>query len=106
MSITGSKGRLEAAEFQSGYQAVEPFQRIRVFDMAGNITTHEVKKQSGLHGGGDVRLRRILFGDGDEGNLDLMADSIEGAKSLLIGACANLSIKQNKKITISEEIVL
>lgn len=102
LTITGSQGRLEAEEFYSGPRASEPFETIRIYHPSGDITSYGVKKGSGAHGGGDSRLRQMLFISGQEDPLGRMAGSIDGAKSLLIGACANLSIAKKRTVDVKE----
>lgn len=106
LSIIGSNGRLEAEQFSSGTRINERYNQIRIFDLSGNITTHDVLKSGGGHGGGDERLLQMLIVGGQPDVLNCMASSIEGAKSLLVGACANISIKKRKMINIKEEIIL
>jgi len=56
----------------------------------------------GGHGGGDEKLRAMLFEGGIEDPLGQQAGSTAGAMSLLIGAAANRSIAENKSFSIEE----
>ncbi len=102
LSVTGTKGRLEAEDFHSGSRVSEPFGQIQVYHTGGDIVRYDVKKREGDHGGGDSLLRRMLFVGDKEDSLERMAGSFEGAKSLLIGACANVSIAQKRVVSIED----
>ena len=102
MSISGTKGRMEARQFDSGMQAGEPTLQVELFDRSGNAVTHWLKKQGGAHGGGDERLLRMLFRGGEEDPLGRFATARDGAMSVLIGAAANLSIRENRPVSINE----
>ena len=102
LSVTGSEGRLEAEDYHSGARVDELFQHIRVYGLDDDITRYDVKKREGDHGGCDSILRQRLFVGGGEDRLGQMAGSFEGAKSLLIGVCANLSIAQKCIVSIEE----
>lgn len=102
MTITGTEGRIEAKEYYSGKGSEELFNVVNVYDPSGNVTTYNIKKIQEDHGGADSRLRKMLFDDSIEDELGRMAGSIEGAKSLLIGACANISIRENCTVDISK----
>lgn len=102
MSINGTGGRLEAEEYHSGNRAADRFDHIRYFDRQGNFVTHELAKAVGGHGGGDERLRRMLFVGDLPDPLGLMADSRAGAMSVLTGVAANKSLARGKAIKIAD----
>ncbi len=102
MTITGTNGRLEAKEIYSGKGSEELYNVVTVYDTEGNITTHNIKKIQTDHGGADVRLRKMIFNENMEDDMNRMAGSTEGAKSLLIGACANVSIREKRTVDIGQ----
>lgn len=102
IAFSGTDGRLEAESFQSGQLARDPIQHIRVYNRKGEIITYDIPKDTGEHGGGDKRLRRMIFVGDVADPLGLQADSWAGAMSLLIGAAANISIAEKKPIKIKD----
>lgn len=99
--ITGTKGRLEA---RTPSAASDPYEHMKFYDANGDIHEYHVKKLSGDHGGSDKLMRRMLVKGDVEDTMGRLATSIDGAESLLIGACANESIKTGKIINLAEII--
>lgn len=95
--VTGTKGRLEVKTPSS-----DSFEHMTFYDENGDITEFKVKKIEGAHGGSDKIMRKAIFMGDYNDVLGQMATSIEGAESLLIGACANESIKTGKIVNIAE----
>lgn len=56
------------------------------------------------HGGGDERLLRHLFVGVDDDPLGLAADYVDGAKSILTGIGANLSMQTGLPVKVQELI--
>lgn len=102
MAINGSGGRLEGEVFETGILSREQVSHIRVFDLAGNMTTHSLPEADGDHGGGDVRIRRMLFVGDLPDPMGHMAGSTDGALSVLIGAAANISVREKRIVCIDE----
>jgi hypothetical protein len=124
--INGSKGRLEASEphsfipveapdFKTRSQSqkaidawgaargdMEPEAEgiISVYPLYGGVKVYRVPKATGGHGGGDVRLRDMLFRPGMPDPLGHAAGSRAGAMSVLLGAAANESIATGKPVSI------
>ena len=61
LSITGSEGRLEAQQFDTGPQAEDTCFHIKVFDREDGVMTYDMKKGTGSHGGADTKLLDNLF---------------------------------------------
>lgn len=99
--ITGTKGRLEA---KTPSADSDPFEHMKFYDANGDIHEYHVKKLSGDHGGSDKLMRRMLVKGDVEDTMGRLATSIDGAESLLIGACANESIKTGKIVNLAEII--
>lgn len=102
VSINGTGGRLEASEYHSGHKTSEPSNLIFVYNRKGEAVTYDIRKADGGHGGGDERLQRMLFKGDLPDPLNHFAGSSDGVKSIMIGICANKSIKENKPFSIRE----
>ncbi len=104
ISINGSRGRLEAFKPETALLSQQNSYRIWTYDLNGQITTHDIPRAKGGHGGGDERLLKMLFGGGLPDPLGHKASSIDGALSVLTGAAANVSITQGRQVDIDELI--
>jgi len=97
-SINGTKGRIEAAEYHSGLKAGDPAYYIDVYDRNRNKIEWTMPKAGGGHGGGDERLRQMIFVGGVPDPLGHMAGSYQGALSILVGICALKSMDEGINI--------
>ena len=102
ISINGSNGRIEAYLPESGPDCLGTFNTIRVFDLNNNVTEHRISLGTGGHGGGDTRLRNMLFTDDTHDPLGYQAGTADGASSIIIGAAANISIQEKRIVDIDE----
>lgn len=102
ISINGTNGRLEAAEYHSGQRASESIYQIKLFNRKGEVITYDVPKASGGHGGGDERLLEMIFRGHIDDPLNHFAGSDDGVKSIMIGICANKSIKEKRMFSLEE----
>ncbi|MFD0670061.1 Gfo/Idh/MocA family protein [Cohnella sp. GCM10027633] len=102
IAINGTKGRIEAESFENPLNAGERNEHIRVFNRRGEAVVYHVPMATGVHGGGDERLLRMLFRRDAEDKLNQQAGSMEGALSMLIGVAANRSIADNRPVSIRE----
>ena len=100
--FNGSKGRMEAIEYETGFQAKCPDNTVKVFDLDNNMTEYHVTKGGGGHGGGDERLRAMIFRDNVPDPLGHRAGTMDGAYSILVGVAANKSIKEGRIVSIDE----
>lgn len=96
VTINGTEGRLEAREIYSGSESEDSIYHINLYNRTGERVTYDFKKSLGAHGGGDERLQRILFRGDISDPLGQVANSYSGALSIMIGICANKSIKDGK----------
>ncbi|TNJ68052.1 Gfo/Idh/MocA family oxidoreductase [Paenibacillus hemerocallicola] len=101
-TFVGTKGRIEAEDNHSGAGHEDPNNYIRIFNRKNELITVQSRKAGGAHGGGDQRLRRMIFVGDVADPLGQMAGSRAGAMSLLIGAAANISITDSKKVVIED----
>jgi len=104
-TLTGTAGRLEVGEALSGLPAQTPHQTISVFNLRGEQVVYTVPKVAGGHGGSDARLQAELFGGRRRDDpLQQMADARAGARSVLIGAAANQSIRRGQSVAIESDL--
>jgi len=102
LAINGSAGRLEAFAPHTGYQSKNHYKTVKVFDLNDNVTEYNVAELSGAHGGSDDMMLDALFGGAGAQNDPLRrAAGLEaGVNAVLIGAAANLSIKNGDIIDV------
>lgn len=104
IAFTGTKGRLEASTYYSGENASDPNDYIKYYNDRGETITYKIPKAEGTHGGGDIRLLEMLIRGSAEDPLGQIADVRAGIRSVMIGACANLSIQDGKPHKIDDII--
>ena len=75
---------------------------IRIYPLFGGVQVERVPRAAGGHGGGDERLREMLFGDNVPDPLGHAAGSEAGALSILIGAAANESMRTGMPVWIDD----
>jgi predicted dehydrogenase len=128
MAINGSKGRLECGVAETYFQreaknlrertslrkSLDPkaaaagdltpitADTIRFYPIFGGVEVINVDRVKGGHGGGDVRLRDMLFREGIPDPLDHLADSWQGAMSIMVGISANRSIATGLPVNVKE----
>lgn len=99
--INGSKGRLEIDNYEAGCE-VSNQNHIRFYDLDNNVVDYAMTKATGGHGGGDVRLRNMIFKDNIPDPLGHAAGTTDGAYSILVGVAANKSIKESTVVNIED----
>ncbi|MGF7146081.1 putative dehydrogenase [Anaerotaenia torta] len=99
-TISGEKGRLEVGEIYTGHGSEDPCNYIKFYNREGELITYRIPKLKGSHGGGDDKLIRMLVKEETKDELGVLATSMDGAMSLLIGAAANISIKNKEVVSI------
>jgi len=103
ISFNGSKGRIEAFLPESGPDSQADFDIIRVYDLNNSVTEYKTEKSSSdSHNGGDERLQRNIFIGDLPDPLGLCAGTKDGAYSIIVGAAANISIKEKRPVDIAE----
>ena len=98
INITGTKGRIE---FNSFDYDKGPDNVIVAFTDDKCVHKISVPKASGMHAGGDDRMLEMFFGDRPD-PLGQCSTSYDGIKSAMIGISANQSIKEGKRIELTE----
>ena len=105
INLTGERGNILAHCFNNGYGSEEEEYEIIVLTKGGEVEKIKFDKSEGAHGGGDVRLRDMLFGEGEiEDTLGQCADSFAGVSSAMIGIGANESIKSGSAYNLKEKL--
>ncbi|MBO4733791.1 MAG: Gfo/Idh/MocA family oxidoreductase [Clostridia bacterium] len=103
IAFNGSKGRIEAFLPESGPDSEADFDIIRVYDLDNNVKEYKTPKSSSdTHNGGDERLQRNVFVGDLPDPLGLCAGTRDGAYSIIVGAAANISIKERRPVEISD----
>lgn len=106
-AINGSEGRIEVSNIYSNADMQqEEASMIHIFKPDGSVEHVAVNTSAAGHGGGDAKLRKVLFEGGDLDPLGQQADSSVGAQSLLIGATANRSIMEGRAIQLPDVLSL
>ena len=123
IAFNGMKGRIESWEDvpylekmavdQANRHATEmsaddkakanEFRQIMVMDnFSKDYEMINIPKVAGGHGGGDQVMQRRIFIDKKDNPHHIMADTRDGAMSILIGIAARKSIKEKRPVKISE----
>jgi predicted dehydrogenase len=121
VAITGTRGRIELeqrhgshiiagqsdAELAAQQSKGERNESLTYYPMFAAKREIEVKKAAGGHGGGDALvLDRIFNPDAAPDPLGRDASHIDGTASILLGACANESIRTGKAIDCDDLVPL
>ena len=102
ISINGSKGRIEAYLPETGPDFKNNARFIKFFDLNNNVEDINFEFSAEGHNGGDTRLLRDVFVGDREDTYGHCAGTADGAHSIIIGAAANISIKEKRPVSISE----
>lgn len=102
VTLTGTGGRMELFMPESGSASDLSHDEIQVFASHGGLTTYQVPRATGGHGGADERLWQQLFSaEPPPDPLGYRVGSHAGAMSILIGAAANQSIAAGEVVRIA-----
>ena len=104
LAFNGELGRLEIRDFERQPWKVptEDETEIHVIKSFGQRRRVEVKTGLGGHGGGDDRLRDLIFRKADAPDYMKLPDSRAGAMACLPGIAARKSIDERKPIKIGD----
>lgn len=100
--INGTKGRIEAIEYDTSPMSAEPYKHVYVYGPNDSMTDYKVAKATGSHGGGDARILDRIFRGGISDPLGHEAGSMDGAYSILVGVAANKSIKEKTFVNLED----
>lgn len=104
IAFNGTKGRMEVRDYERQPWDAEWRTDVSVSINFGERKQVEIPKVEGGHGGGDDRLRDLIFKKADAPAYMRLPDSRAGAMSCLTGIAARTSIEQKKPVKISELI--
>ena len=105
IAFNGTDGRLEFCKMDGRYpdlgQGLNNL--IAIYNRRGEkITINAPQDQPGGHGGADEKIRENLFIGCNSDPLGQMADVRAGMMSIGIGMAANISMKENRRVYLSE----
>lgn len=117
--INGSRGRMEVERLESGIYADKPQRNIRIYNRKQEEVLYKfpikpvfganmpgvdqlTKDNMGGHDGADPLLRAAIFRGCTQDPLGQLADTYAGAMSLGIGAAANISLKEDRAVALTE----
>lgn len=106
LAFNGEKGRLEVRDYERQPWKVEEETEIYVTKNFGKREAVALPKIVGGHGGGDDRLRDLIFRKAQMPDYMQLPDSRAGAMSCLTGIAARTSIEQKRSVKIAEMIRL
>jgi len=110
VALNGTEGRIELRDYHRSYvsakvgaemtdEVTSSFE-ITVFPHWEKPYRVDVPPAKGGHGGGDPRLLEDMFGHPPEDPIKRAADHVAGARSILIGAAANESMRLARPVDI------
>ena len=102
VAFNGEKGRLEIRDYERQPWPAQEETEMYIttsFDKRKQIT---IPKNEGGHGGGDERLRDLIFRQTAVPGYMQLPDSRAGAMSCLTGIAARKSVDQKRPVKISE----
>ncbi|MBQ9097380.1 MAG: Gfo/Idh/MocA family oxidoreductase [Clostridia bacterium] len=108
MCFNGTKGRMVVENFCrmiDTNHADEMTKKITIYNRLGEEIVYNYPindTRLGGHGGGDIRLLNMIIRGGVEDPLGQQAGLHEGAMSIMIGIAGNVSMKENRRVTIEE----
>jgi predicted dehydrogenase len=106
LAFNGELGRLEVRDYERQPWPVAEETEMYVTRSFGKRTKIPVPKVAGGHGGGDDRLRDLIFRNVKVPDYMRLPDSRAGAMSCLTGIAARKSVEQKKPIKIDDLIRL
>jgi len=102
VAFNGTKGRLDVRSFDRNPLEGARETQIHLFRSFGQSVKVEVPKAEGEHGGGDDRLRDLIFRNPAVPEYMRLPDSRAGAMSCLTGIAALKSGDQGRPVAIAE----
>lgn len=104
MTLTGERGNIIVSTYKNDYEDGEDA-CIKVMTRENEAVEVPIETVSGAHGGGDVLLRDMIFGDDSIPDpLGQCADSFAGVASAMIGIAANESIESGMTVELTERL--
>jgi len=106
LAFNGELGRLEVRDYERQPWPVEEETEMYVTKSFGQRRKVALKKAAGGHGGGDDRLRDLIFRKIDVPAYMRLPDSRAGAMSCLTGIAARKSVEQRRPVKIADLVRL
>jgi predicted dehydrogenase len=106
VAFNGEKGRLEIRDYQAQPWSVQETTEIHLTKSFGARQVIPAPKVQGEHGGGDDRIRDLIFRQVDVPEYMRIPDSRAGALSCLIGIGIRKSIEEKRAIKIADLVRL
>ena len=106
LAFNGEKGRLEIRDFERQPWTVEAPTEIALTRSFGQRRFIQVPTVEGGHGGGDDRLRDLIFRKAQAPDHMKLPDSRAGAMSCLTGIAARTSVEQQRTVRIADLVRL
>ena len=106
LAFNGELGRLEIRDYERQPWQVEEETEMYLTKSFGKREKVEFQVAQGGHGGGDVRIRDLIFRKADAPAHMRLPDSRAGALSCLTGIAARKSVELKRPIKISELVAL
>lgn len=106
LTLNGTEGRMEIKLVHShslNYE-LKSSRSVKIYNRRGEVIDIAIPESfTGGHGGADDKIRERLFRNPDAPDpLHQMADTRAGLMSIGIGMAANLSMKENRRVYLSE----
>ncbi len=106
LAFNGEKGRLEVRDYERQPWPVEEETEIYLTKSFGQREKIAIEKITGGHGGGDARIRDLIFRKTEVPSYMRLPNSRAGALSCLTGIAARKSVELNRPIKISDLVKL
>ena len=106
LAFNGEKGRLEIRDYERQPWPVDEETEVYLTKSFGQREKIPIEKVAGGHGGGDERIRNLIFRSTEMPSYMRLPDSRAGALSCLTGIAARKSVEQKRPIKISELVKL
>jgi predicted dehydrogenase len=100
LAFNGEKGRLEVRDYERQPWPVEEETDISITRNFGKSVKVPLPKAQGGHGGGDERLKDLIFRKVSAPDYMRLPDSRAGAMSCLTGIAARTSVEQKRPVKI------
>jgi predicted dehydrogenase len=106
LAFNGTKGRLEIRDWERQPWPVEEETEIYLMRNFGQREKVAIPKAEGGHGGGDDRLKDLIFKNASMPEYMRLPDSRAGAMSCLTGVAARKSADEGRPVKIGELVAL
>ena len=106
LSFNGDRGRLDVRDFERQPWPVQEETEMYLTKSFGKRVKVPIPKAEGGHGGGDDRLRDLIFRGITVPDYMRLPDSRAGAMSCLTGVAARKSVEQGKPVEIGDLVKL